>query len=113
MSFEQILEMVSVVEGVEVVLFLDSAGEMIFSFGGQDSEKLRLLGAYQGILLNSVSRIGMIRDRTIITLGESRSILTRHIKDGYFICVLFSPETHFALIHLRIQDACESLAREL
>jgi len=112
-SFEQILEMVSALEGIEAVLFLDSTGEMIFSIGDQDSEKLQLVGAYQGILLNSISRIGMIREQTVITLGQQRSILTRHIKDGYFICVLFSPETHFALTHLRIQDACDSLAREL
>lgn len=100
-------------QGVKAVLFLDSTGETIFSFGEEDSERLQLLGAYQGILLNSVFKIGMLRDQTIITLGEQQSILTRHIKDGYFICVLFSPETHFALQQLRIQDACESLAREL
>ena len=113
MSFEQILEMVFALDGVQAVLFLDSTGETICSFGGQDPEKLQLVGAYQGILLNAISRIGMVRNQMIITLGERQSILTRHVKDGYFVCILFSPETHFALTNFRIRDACESLAREL
>jgi len=111
--FEQILQIVSALDGVEAVLFLDSTGEMIFSLGGEDSEKFQLLAAYQGILLNGIARTGTGLEQTIITLCQKRSILTRHIKDGYFICVIFSSEAYFARTHVRIKDACELLAREL
>ena len=113
MVFEEILEAIWSNQGVEGVVFLDSEGEAISSFGFQDQETLRLLGAYQGIVLAAAGRLGLSADRTVITLGGQRSILTQHLKDGYFISVIFSSDVNFAYARFRFQDAYALLKQEL
>ena len=99
-------------DGVEAVVFLDSEGEAIQCHGALDEDKLQLVGAYQGILLSAVGRVGMDRDRTVITVGDRRSILTRRLKDGYFISVIFQ-DSHFALVQYQFRELYHQLEREL
>jgi hypothetical protein len=112
MSFDKILQEMLACEGVEAVVFLDSEGETILSYGIQEKEKLKALGAYQGILLSAAGRLGLQDDRTIITMYQERSILTHHVKDGYFISVIFR-EVSFGKLQFRLQDTYRLLEQEL
>jgi hypothetical protein len=112
MPFETILTKMLSQPGVEAVVFLDAEGETILSCGAAEEEKLKLAGAYQGILLATMKRAGMDGYQTVVTLYENRSVLTHRLKDGYFICVIFR-ETHFAILRLQFQKLCRSLELEL
>ena len=113
MAFEQILKGILSRHGVQGVVFLDSEGEAICSFGLPDQETLRSLGAYQGIVLSAAERLGMPTERTVITLGAERSILTQHLKDGYFISVIFSKDVNFFYVQFQFQEAYALLRKEL
>ena len=112
MPLDRILQEMLSSHGVEAVVFLDSEGETILSYGMQDREKLKALGAYQGILLAAAGRLGLPQDRTVVTLYEHRSILTHHLKDGYFISVIFR-DVSFANLQFRFQEMYQLLEKEL
>ena len=112
MPFDKILQGILSNEGVEAVVFLDSEGEAILFYGMQGQERLKAVGAYQGILLSTAERLGLIRDRTVVTLYEQRSILTHHLKDGYFICVIFR-DVSFANLQFRFQKMYQQIENEL
>src|SRR3972149_9116644 len=101
MPFQEILREIISSEGVEGAVFLDSEGEAILSCGSQETEQLQLLGAYQAIILSLIGRLVSTSSKTIFTLCENRVILTHHLKDGYFICIVFSPELNFAWVQFR------------
>ncbi|HSP07202.1 MAG TPA: hypothetical protein VLR94_08495 [Acidobacteriota bacterium] len=113
MSFQQLLDQMSSVRGVEAVAFLDSQGELILHSGAGDPERLRVVGAYQGLSIGSISKLGFENARTLCTLYSERSILTQTLKDGYFICVIFSPDLNFAFAQFVIEEACRRLEDEL
>jgi predicted regulator of Ras-like GTPase activity (Roadblock/LC7/MglB family) len=113
MAFDKILAGIMASPGVEGVVLLDSEGETIFSLGYLEQERLRLVGAYQGIVLAAAVRFDLSKERTVITLGEKRSILTYHLKDGYFICIIFSKEINVAYAQFRFQEAYTLLKQEL
>jgi len=112
MALETVLRDVLSLPGVTGVGFLDSEGETIFHYGAEDPEKLKLTGAYQGIFLNAVTRIGALEEKTIISLYSNKSVLTRTLKDGYFITVIFQ-NASFGYICFRFQEICDWLEREL
>lgn len=93
--------------------FLDSQGELILHSGGSDYEKLKIVGAYQGIFLSSAARIGFKHPRVVCTLYEARAVLTCVLKEGYFICVIFSPDLNFAYAQFFFEDICKGLESEL
>ncbi len=113
MSFDKILSKIFLQKDVESVIFLDSEGEEIFSYGELDHERLKLMGAYQGIVLNSISRLDLGRKGTVITRCGNRSILTHQLKDGYFVCVVLFPDANVAHAHFLFGDYFLSLEKEL
>ena len=112
MPFEKILQRMLASDGVEAVVFLDSEGETILAYGIQDRERLTALGAYQGILRSTIERVGLSRDPTIVTMYDERAVLTHHLKDGYFICVIFH-EVSFANLQFHFQEVYKLLENEL
>jgi hypothetical protein len=111
--FQAILEKLHQIEGVQSVVFADSEGEIVGSCGENANDELRLLGAYQGILLNSIDRVSGGDSRTIITVYEEKMILTHYLKDGYFISVILSPDANFSRVHFLFQNLYSLIAKEL
>ena len=113
MSFEDILNRILLQDYVESVIFLDSEGEEIFSFGKTNHEHLKLMGAYQGIILSTIGRLENGSHRTIITRCDNRSIVTQQLKLGYFVCVLLSSEANPAQAQFQFQTYFEALSDQL
>ncbi len=113
MLFEEILNGILGQDGVEGIVFLDSEGETILVYGDPEHERLRLMGAYQAIVLSSACRLGMGSNRTVITKCGSKCILTNALKDGYFVCVLLTGDMNPAYVHFRFQDYFSVLENEL
>jgi hypothetical protein len=113
MAFEKILKGLLLHPGVEGVIFLDSEGESIFCFGMTGLERLKAMGAYQGIVLSSALRCNTGNSGTVITCCESRSIMTRQLKDGYFVCVLLSRGANLAHANFVFQDYFIELEKQL
>jgi predicted regulator of Ras-like GTPase activity (Roadblock/LC7/MglB family) len=111
-DFEPILQKMSSQSGVEAVMFVDSEGETIHCLGQYPKDQLHVIGAYQGIVLSAAERAGLKENRAIVTLYQQHNILTRRLKDGYFISVIFS-KAHFASVHFFIEEYCCQLEREL
>lgn len=99
--------------GVESVAFLDSQGELILHSGAGDPERLRIIGAYQGIFIACALRTGLDHLRTVYTRFERRAVLTRALKDGYFISVIFSPELNYAYAQFHFEEFYNRLESEL
>ena len=113
MSFDDILRKLFLLNHVESVIFLDSEGEEIFSYGEVDHDRLKLMGAYQGIVLSCIKRLELGSNGTVITRCESGSILTHQLKDGYFVCVLLNQDANVAHAHFQFRDYFLSLEKEL
>lgn len=113
MPFQKFLDRIRNLRGVEAVAFLDSEGELILHSGGLDHEKLKIVGAYQGIFLSATSRLGFHNPRAVSTVYQKRTVLTRVLKEGYFICVIFSPDLNFAYAQFFFEDLCKGLESEL
>ena len=110
---EALLQQIVTRPGVEGVVLSDSEGEPIYALGHAGEDRLQLLGAYQGILMSTVARMLETEGRTLITICDTGSILTHHLKDGYFISVILSPELHYAEAEFYFQDLYPSLIKEL
>jgi hypothetical protein len=111
--FEEILKGILQHEHVESVIFLDSEGEEIFSYGQTNPEHLKLMGAYQGIILNSIRRLELGENQSVITRCVQRSIVTQQLKLGYFVCIVLSSDANPAHARFHFQDYFMSLSHEL
>jgi hypothetical protein len=111
--FEKILNGILQHKHVESVIFLDSEGEEIFSYGRTNPEHLKLMGAYQGIILNSIERLALGENQSVITRCCHRSIVTQQLKLGYFVCVVLLPDANPAHARFLFQDYFMSLSQEL
>ena len=113
MGFEENLNAILQHDHVEGVIFLDSEGEEIFSFGRLEHDHMKAMGAYQGIVLNTIQRLELGQSRSVITRCGNRCILTQNLKFGYFVCVLFSPEANLARAQFQLQDYFVAINNEL
>lgn len=113
MPFQRVLNQLLKIRGVEAVSFLDSEGETILTSGDKNPETLKAFGAYQGIIMSSLKTMGLPPARSLVTRFQNRSVLTHCLKDGYFICVLFSDELNIAFAQHSFQDACSEIENEL
>jgi hypothetical protein len=105
MPFQELLNQMITVKGVEAVAFLDHEGEAILTCSTNNSEQLKILGAYQGILLSTLQNLGLPPTRTLVTCYDQLTVLTHYLKDGYFICALLSRDVNYA----RAQSAFEEI----
>lgn len=113
MSFQKILEEMTSLPGIESVIVLDSDGETIWSAGNHEAQILRLAGAHQSVLMAAMQRLAVGNHRMIISEHENRSILTRHLKDGYLITVIFSSDLNFARTDFSLGRFYQQLEAEL
>lgn len=113
MPFQELLNRMMTVKGIEAVAFLDHEGEAILTCSTQNSEDLKILGAYQGILMSALRNIGLPRTRTMITCYAQRSVLTHCLKDGYFICALLSRDLNYARAQLAFEEIYSLIEEEL
>lgn len=112
MAFEAILQRMLSHCGADAVVFADSEGETIHCCGRYAKDQLQVIGAYQGIVLSAAERVGMKEEGTVVTLCDRLNILTRRLKDGYFISVLFSG-VHFGFVQFSLEVFCSQLEQEL
>jgi hypothetical protein len=111
MSFHETLREILQISGVDAVIFLDAEGETVLLSGSQDPDRLKALGAYQSILLKTAWGEG--KCQTLCSVYDQASVLTHHMKDGYFISVILSPELPFSLAHQRLGPFYEKIEEEL
>ena len=113
MSFEVLLDRMMQLKGVEAVAFLDHEGEAIFTQSNGEADKLKILGAYQGILLSTIVNLGFTKSATLITRYTERSVLTHRLKDGYFLCVLLSSDLYYAQVEFVFGEIYSLIEEEL
>jgi len=91
MPYQKLLDtLVRSVDGAQSALLLDANGELVVE-SGERHERLRLIGAYQGIAL---ARAKDVKER--YAMGDVRHILCRYtdghvisrpLRDGYYLVV--------------------------
>jgi hypothetical protein len=113
MPFQGLLDRMMNVKGVEAVAFLDQEGETILTQSRGEADHLKILGAYQGIIMSTVVNIGMNTVRTMFTSYTHRSVLTHRLKDGYFICALLSKDLPYAQAQFAFGEIYSLIENEL
>lgn len=113
MPFQELLNRMMTVEGVEAVAFLDHEGEAILTCSTNNSDRLKILGAYQGILMSTLQNLGLPSTRTLVTCYDRLSVLTHYLKDGYFICALLSRDLNYARAQFAFQEIYALIEEEL
>jgi hypothetical protein len=113
MSFQELLTRMMSVKGVEAVAFLDHEGEAILTCSTNNSDHLKILGAYQGIMLSTLQNLGLPSTRTVVTCYDQLSVLTHYLKDGYFICALLSKDLNYASVQYAFEEIYGLIEEEL
>jgi len=113
MPFQGLLDRMMNVKGVEAVAFLDQEGETILTRSRGEEDHLKILGAYQGIIMSTVVNIGMKTAHTMFTSYTHRSVLTHRLKDGYFICALLSRDLPYAQAQFAFEEIYNLIENEL
>lgn len=89
MPYQSVLEtLVRSVPGVQAAIMLDSEGEVVVEAGARE-ERLRLIGAYQGIALAAARRTSARYASGPLTYMLTRyawgQVIVRPLKDGYYM----------------------------
>ena len=113
MPFQELLNRMMSVKGVEAVAFLDHEGEAILTCSANNNEQFKIIGAYQGIMLSTLQNIGLPPTRTVITCYDQLSVLTHYLKDGYFICALLSKDLNYASVQFAFKEIYALIEEEL
>jgi predicted regulator of Ras-like GTPase activity (Roadblock/LC7/MglB family) len=97
MPYQALLErMLAAVPGVHAALMLDSEGELVVEAGRRE-ERLRLIGAYQGIALATAQRTARRLAGGPLTYMHARyawgQIVVRPLKDGYYMVLSLDADT--------------------
>ncbi len=104
------------IQGARGVLLLDVAGEVVLESGASD-ERLRLIGAYQGIALagarKASERYSAGDIQYMLWRYDHGSIILRPLKDGYFFVMSLAPDAHPAQALQFSAEAQQRLNEEL
>ena len=113
MPYQKLLDtLVRSVDGAQGAILLDANGERVVE-SGERRERLRLIGAYQGIAL---ARARDVRDR--YATGEVRHIvcqytdghvLSRPLRDGYYLVLALALSANLGQALYRSAEAEERL----
>lgn len=115
MSFEDVLSSLASAPGAIGAAFVDSQGQTVARAG--DPAATDVLGALQSVWLSELGRasvragLGEVRDLSLDF--EDRHVLSAHVKDGYFVLVVFSAQGLPSIARARLDEAREQLAREM
>ena len=104
------------VRGAQGALMLDSGGEIVVGSESCD-ERLRLVGAYQGIALATAQRAseryagGAIE--YLLARHARGTVLVWPLKDGYYLVLALSPSASVAQAQYRCSQVREHLNAEI
>jgi len=104
------------VKGAHGALMLDAGGEVVVGSDACD-DRLRLIGAYQGIALATAHRTaeryagGSIG--CLVARHAAGTVISRPLKDGYYLVIALAPEASVALAEYRSTQVCELLNAEI
>jgi predicted regulator of Ras-like GTPase activity (Roadblock/LC7/MglB family) len=95
--YQALLEdLVKTVRGAEAALLLDAEGEVVVETGPR-SERHRLIGAYQGLVLAKVLQVGeryeMGKLDYVLRRHHGGTVVLRPLKDGYYFVVSLADGT--------------------
>lgn len=117
MPYKRILEeLLAALPGARAAVLLDPHGEVVVAAGEKDPNHL-LVGAYQGITLSRVRKIS--DDYPVGEIGHLASryaggkIVSRPLKDGYFVVLALSPDANLPLGVDRLERAARLVNEEL
>ncbi|HUO85343.1 MAG TPA: roadblock/LC7 domain-containing protein [Thermoanaerobaculia bacterium] len=119
MTFEAILnELVNRVEGALGAMFLDWEGEAVQIVGRSASAyDLQLAGAYQGIYLDRLRKIGTSCDlgqpQSFRIRLEGSTFLNAVLKDGYYLVLVLRTGAPEGVAWERLRRTRERLIREI
>lgn len=109
-------ELCRTINGAQGALLLDAGGEVVAGSDACD-ERLRLIGAYQGIALATAHRTseryaGGTIERLVVR-HASGTVVACPLKDGYYLIVALAPDASVALAEYRATQMRERLDAEL
>jgi predicted regulator of Ras-like GTPase activity (Roadblock/LC7/MglB family) len=117
MVYEALLnELCRSIGGAQGALLLDAGGEVVVGSEACD-ERLRLIGAYQGIVLSTALRTtgryaGGAIDH-LLARHASGTVIARPLKDGYYLVVALAPDAPVAMAQYRSAQIGARLNAEL
>jgi predicted regulator of Ras-like GTPase activity (Roadblock/LC7/MglB family) len=112
-------ELVAGVDGAIGAAFIDNYGEAVQSYTapGQDDEYLKLIGAYQGIALQTSQNVMKQLDAGAVDYYlasyENATFLVKALKEKYFIMLALSPEANYGQGIYRIRRVADAFDREI
>jgi predicted regulator of Ras-like GTPase activity (Roadblock/LC7/MglB family) len=117
MPYQALLEdLVGRLRGAQAALLLDFEGEVVVQAGARD-ERLRLIGAYQGIALATARRILDRYERgepaLVLCRYATGTVILRPLRDGYYLVLALTPEASLAHGLRHSAEASERLRAEL
>jgi predicted regulator of Ras-like GTPase activity (Roadblock/LC7/MglB family) len=117
MVYQSLLsKLVDSVRGAQGAIMLDVGGEIVVETGGPD-ERLRLIGAYQGIALAAVKRTaeryGAGPIESLVSRYPWGTVILRPLKDEYYFVLALGPEGSVGLGLHRSLEAQASLNAEI
>ncbi len=117
MPYQQVLDaLVRRVPGLHAALLLDVEGEVVVEAGRRE-ERLRLIGAYQGIALATARRSASRHATGALTYMHCRyawaHVVARPLKDGYYLVLAFDADAAVGAGLHRSESARARLDQEL
>lgn len=116
MPYKDILkELLDKVEGAVGVGFVASDGETVQLEGQLEDFVHRLHLAYQGILLQTLSRIheNPRNLQVVLSIHQNYAVAIKPLSDGYFLVLTLKKGKNLHLIVRYLEQAAEELNREL
>ena len=108
--------MIDDIPGARAALLLDATGEVVMESGMRD-DRLRLVGAFQGIALGGAQRAAARHDvgpvRELVSRYEQGYVMLRPLKDGYYLVLLLGPRASVALGRHLLGPTQARMKREL
>ena len=103
-------------QGAQGALMLDSGGEIVVGSETCD-DRLKLIGAYQGIALAAAQKASERYAAGAVDCLSARhedgSVLAFPLKDGYYLVLALGPGSSLPLAQHRSVEVCERLNAEI
>lgn len=116
--FKDILKkMVGDVPGAVGAIFADWEGESVEHYYAGPEDDIKLLGAHQGILLNSIGNLtggnGTGALRCMLVSTDAAKLVVRPLKEGYYMVLMLSPGSNGGLALRASETAARKLLAEI
>jgi len=105
------------VPGATGAIFADWEGESVEHYFNGADDDIKLVGAYQGILLNLVKsaaeNVGLGEVNEVMLVTEGAKVMARSLKDGYFLVMLLETGTNSGLAKRALRATAELIDEEI